>query len=176
VNHARTYTLEQAMRSKRVLSGEVVPQWHDPCAGYHLQPAEKAPLPKRAAPRDTGPDRATRAAVLARDGHACVCCGVSVTGRRYSLQHRLRRSQGGTSAMSNLVTALGDGSTGCHARMDSRRDPADELHGYTVRSGQDPRLIGVMYFKRPGGSGVTLWLENDGGLLPAPPEGAEAVA
>jgi hypothetical protein len=77
--------------------------------------------------------------------------------------------------MSNLIAVLGDGSQGCHFRIDSRIDPDDELHGYTVRSGQDPRLVGVMY-REPDGSGITRWLEDDGGVLYEPPAGAEAVA
>jgi hypothetical protein len=102
-----------------------------------------------------------RALVLERDGRACVCCGRAVIGRRYSLQHRKRRSQGGTSLPSNLLTVLGDGTTGCHARIDSRIDPHDEARGYTVRSGQDPALVPVMVFSE-GGSGVLAWATDDG--------------
>jgi 5-methylcytosine-specific restriction endonuclease McrA len=116
---------------------------------------------KTAARRDTGPSRKVRALVLARDGYACVCCGQSVIGRPYSLQHRKRRSQGGGNSASNLVTVLGTGTTLCHERIDSRRDPHDEARGYTVRSWQDPALIPVMIFSE-GGSGVTAWLWDDG--------------
>ena len=93
---------------------------------------ERAPA-QRKPPRDTGPDRKTRALVLARDGHACVCCGRSIIGQVYSLQHRKRRSQGGGNSPSNLVTVLGDGTTGCHARIDSRIDPEDAAKGYTCQ-------------------------------------------
>lgn len=117
----------------------------------------------RAAPKDTGPSRKTRALVLARDGHACVCCGRSVIGQVASLQHRKRRSQGGGNSPANLITVLGDGTTGCHARIDSRRDPEDAAKGYTCQSWEDPASVPVMYFDESG-CGVTLYLEADGGL------------
>ena len=116
---------------------------------------------RKTAARDTGPSRKVRALVLERDGHACVCCGQSVTGRPYSLQHRKRRSQGGSNSPSNLVVVLGTGTTGCHERIDSRRDPHDEARGYTVRSWQNPALVPVMIFSE-GGSGVTAWLTDAG--------------
>lgn len=117
--------------------------------------------PKIAARRETGPSRKVRTLVLARDSYACVCCGQSVIGRPYSLQHRKRRSQGGGNDPSNLITVLGTGTTGCHERIDSRRDPHDEARGYTVRSWQDPALIPVVVFSE-GCPGVTAWLWDDG--------------
>ena len=124
---------------------------------------------KSAPRRETGPDRKTRTLVLERDGYACVCCGRSVIGQPYSLQHRKRRSQGGGNSPSNLVTVLGTGTTGCHERIDSRRDPEDEAKGYTVRSWDDPALIPVMVFSEHG-SGVTAWLSGDGRYLFDGPE------
>jgi len=125
---------------------------------------------KRTAPaRYTGPDRKTRALVLERDGHACVCCGRSVIGQPYSLQHRKRRSQGGTSDASNLITVLGTGTTGCHERIDSRRDPHDEAKGYTVRSWDDPAAVGVTLF-----DGREVWLHDDGGYRDEGPQEAAA--
>jgi hypothetical protein len=114
-----------------------------------------------------------RRLVLERDGYACVCCGMSVIGRPYSLQHRKRRSQGGDNSLPNLITVLGTGTTGCHERIDSRRDPEDEARGYTVRSWDDPALISVMVFSEHG-SGVTAWLTQDGGYSYEAPEGAAA--
>lgn len=131
----------------------------------------KRSAPRHAKRKDTGPDRKTRLMVLNRDGWACVCCGRSIIGQRYSLQHRKRRSQGGTNSPSNLVTVLGDGTTGCHARIDSRSDPHDEAKGYTVRSHDDPALIPVMVFSEHGG-GVTAWLTEDGGFAFEAPAGA----
>lgn len=119
--------------------------------------------------KDTGPSPAVRRLVLERDSHACVCCGISVIGRPYSLQHRKRRSQGGDNSPANLITVLGTGTTGCHERIDSRRDPEDEAKGYTVRSWDDPALIPVMLFGRHG-SGVTAWLLPDGGYVYEQPD------
>jgi hypothetical protein len=115
--------------------------------------------------RDTGPDQKTRNIVLERDGYACVCCGVSIHGRPYSLQHRKRRSHGVDNSPPNLLTVLGDGTTGCHARIDSRIDPHDEEKGYTVRSWDDPALVPVMVFSSSG-SGVTMWPTADGRWVP----------
>lgn len=127
--------------------------------------------------RDTGPDRKTRALVYIRDGNCCVCCGTPVQGRPHSIGHRMRRSQGGSNRPSNLLTFLGLGSNPFdpddhHARIDSRKNPGDETHGYSVRSNRDPLLIGVQYFERPGGSGTTRWLLDDGDWLNEPPDGA----
>lgn len=145
--------------------------------GLARSPMKTLATPKRSqvkhtAPRDTGPDRKTRLLVLERDGWACVCCGRSVIGQRYSLQHRKRRSQDGTNSATNLLTVLGDGTTGCHARIDSRIDPHDEARGYTVRSGQDPALVPVMLHGNDGG--VTVWLGASGEYLFEPPEAGEA--
>ena len=160
----RTSSLKTTNALKRgaVLGGK-------PAAGKVAQ-TRPEPVARRRAPRDTGPSPATRKLVLDRDGYRCVCCGRSVIGQRYSLQHRKRRSQGGTNSPSNLVTVLGDGTTGCHARIDSRRDPNDEAKGYTVRSHDDPALIPVMVFSEHGG-GVTAWLAEDGGFAFEAPAG-----
>jgi len=99
--------------------------------------------------------------VLERDGYACVCCGQSVIGQRYSLGHRLRASQGGRAVPSNLLTFLGWGGEGHHGRIDSRRDPADEAKGFTVRSWQNPADVPVMVFSEHG-SGVLAWAWDDG--------------
>jgi hypothetical protein len=110
---------------------------------------------------NSGPTAAVRKLVLERDGYACFCCGKSIIGQRYSLGHRLRASQGGKPVPSNLLTFLGWGGELHHGRIDSRRDPADEAKGYTVRSWDNPLLIPVMVFSE-GGSGFTAWLGDDG--------------
>ena len=66
---------------------------------------------------------------------------------------------------------LGDGTTGCHRRIDSRLWPEDEAKGYTVRSWGDPALISVMVFSEHG-SGVTVWLASDGTYAFEAPAGA----
>lgn len=100
---------------------------------WHLIPASAA----------SGPAPEVRRLVLERDGHACVCCGIAIRGRRYSLGHRLRASQGGLAVASNLLTFLGWGGQDCHGRIDNRADPADEARGLTVRSWMDPAVVPV---------------------------------
>ena len=150
-----------------------VPHAHPPHHGAGPGQRQDGQEQERAPKRKTGPSRKVRDLVLARDGRACVCCGRSVTGQPYSLQHRKRRSQGGTNSPSNLVTVLGTGTTGCHERIDSRRDPHDEAKGYTVRSWDDPAQVPVMVFSA-NGSGVTKWLSDDGRYLDEPPGEASA--
>ena len=115
----------------------------------------------RTAPRKrvryTGPSPATILAVLIRDGYACVCCGVSVIGRVFDIQHRKRRSQGGSNCFTNLITAL----RGHHNRWDSRRKSSDEKAGYTVRSTWDPARVRVLYVTAYG-SQEWMWLLPDG--------------
>jgi hypothetical protein len=50
--------------------------------------------------------------------------------------------------------------TGCCARVDGRTDPADEVKGYVVRSGDDPADIPVVI--RSEGSEFRAWLREDG--------------
>lgn len=133
---------------------------------------ETAP-PLRKPPRDTGPDRKTRALVLERDGFQCVRCGKPCGPRvgPYSLQHRKARGVGGDSSIPNLVLLCGTATTGCHGEVESR-DPQtrreDQARGYRLESWQDPATEGVMYASEHG-SGVTLWLHADGTLSPDGP-------
>jgi hypothetical protein len=170
VNHKKGYlTAGQAMRSKAAQVPGATIDENCRCGMIHVNaPAE--PLDPN---RNSGPSAAVRALCLARDGHCCVCCGVSVIGRRYSLAHRLRAGQGGKPVPSNLVTLAGLGGELCHGRVDFRRDPSDAAKGYSLRSYQNPLLVPVTVFS-PHGSGMTLWLGDDGKYLTAPPEGAEA--
>lgn len=124
-------------------------------------------VPLRTSRRDTGPSAKVRRLVLERDGWSCVCCGRSIIGQPYSLQHRKRRSQGGDSSPVNLVTVLGTGTTGCHERIDSRREPGDEARGLTVRSWDDPALVPVVV-AAPAGL-IRVWLSADGTYLTRAP-------
>jgi hypothetical protein len=131
------------------------------------------PRPNVGHPRgsgNSGPTPGVRKLVLERDGYACVCCGVSVIGRRYSLGHRLRASQGGKAVPSNLLTFLGWGGQECHGRIDNRENPEDEARGYTIRMGGNPLLVPVMFFE-PSGSGALVYLLDDGTVSAMPPLG-----
>jgi hypothetical protein len=129
-------------------------------------------------PRDTGPSRKVRKLVLERDDYCCVCCGKSVIGQVYSLQHRDARGSGGTSdpmanSPVNLVTMLGDGLTGCHGRVELREDPADGRKGYRLDAGQDPALTPVWRVNEFG-VGRWAWPAHDGTWIYEAPAGASA--
>jgi hypothetical protein len=117
--------------------------------------------------------------VLERDGCRCVCCGISVIGQFYSLQHRDARGMGGTrrehvNCPCSLITMLGSGTTGCHGRVESNIDPEDEAKGYALRHGQVARLVPVMVFESPGGSGLSQYATCDGQWSTAAPAGVAA--
>jgi hypothetical protein len=166
VNHKKGYlTAELAEKSKAAqVPGAVIEKDCRICGMVHVNAPAAAPDPNR----NSGPSAAVRALVLARDGHACVCCGLSVIGQRYSLGHRLRASQGGKPVPSNLLTFLGLGGELCHGRIDARLDPRDEARGYSLRSYQNPLLVPVTVFS-PGGAGMSLWPSDDGRYLPEAP-------
>jgi hypothetical protein len=120
---------------------------------------------------------AARKAVLERDNYACVCCGQSIIGRPYSLQHRRARKMGGSrlpwiDSPQNLLTVLGSATTGCHARME-RRGQADKDNGYVISEWPevDPRLIPVQVVTELGPA--TVWLTAEGGLSNDPPADSE---
>jgi len=170
VNHKKGHvTYADAARSKAAQVPGATIEEGCRCGLVHVNPPAAPPDPDR----NSGPSAAVRALVLARDGYSCVCCGASIAGQRYSLAHRLRASQGGKPVPSNLVVLLGLGAELCHGRVDFRRDPSDEANGYSLRSYQDPLLVPVKVFS-PAGAGLSLWLDDAGAYLPAPPEGAEA--
>jgi hypothetical protein len=165
VNHKKGYlTYAAAARSKAAQVPGATIEENCRCGMVHVNPPA-APLNPN---RNSGPSAAVRALVLARDGHACVCCGRPITGEHYSLGHRLRASQGGKPVPSNLITLLGLGGELHHGRVDSRRDPSDEAKGYSLRSWQNPLLVPVTVFS-PHGTGMTLWLDDLGNYLTEPP-------
>lgn len=92
--------------------------------------------------RSTGPTRAVVDLVVARDEGRCAVCGGGVSGERgsdWSIQHRLRRGNGGTRRLwvnlpANLLLMHGSGTTSCHGRVESERTWAEKL-GYRVVDG-----------------------------------------
>lgn len=82
-----------------------------------------------------------RDAVLDRDGHRCVRCGIAVDQAwTYSIHHRTPRGMGGSkqaNTMPNLITLCGSGVTLRHGWIESHRDAARDL-GYLVRRGHVP--------------------------------------
>jgi hypothetical protein len=72
-----------------------------------------------------------RELALERDGYACVCCGMSIIGKRYHLRPR-KPGKAGQAAPENLITLLAR-----HARH------ADPVTGYRLSPQQDPLLVPV---------------------------------
>lgn len=97
------------------------------------RPTQKLPSrPVRGSSSEIPDD--VREAVLERDGHACVRCGVTVQRPVYSLHHRRARGMGGSRrlhTMANLVTLCGTGTTGCHGDVESDRE-ASEAAGWLL--------------------------------------------
>ena len=137
--------------------------------------ARSAPARTQAArkpQRDTGPDRATRAAVLERDQYQCCACGkpVGLPGTWWSIQHRVRRQVGGN-GFPNLVTLCGSAtSAGCH-RLAEDRDREMHERGYWLRGDEDPAQVPIMLASEHG-SGIAVWLTSDGGYTVDGPEAA----
>jgi hypothetical protein len=144
-------------------------------------PKRTAALPrasrKRKPARDTGPSPAVRRIVHVREGMACAACGISVTGRPHSIQHRRARGMGGTTdpaanLPSNLVLLCGTAVTGCHGLAESR-DPDMHGRGFWLRSWENPAVIPVMIASERN-SGLTVWLDDSGEYAFAPPGEAAA--
>ena len=167
-------TVEDAERSKVYLAnpGAVIVTGCRFCDKVHVDVPAVPPARLAASPRNSRPTALVRRTVLERDGWACVCCGTSIIGRRYSLGHRLRASQGGKAVPSNLLTFLGWGGEECHGRIDLYKDPVDAVNGYRVESWQDPALLPVKVFN-PNGL-LTVWLAADGTYSLVQPDGVAA--
>jgi hypothetical protein len=91
--------------------------------------------PKRK-PRDTGPSKKMRDAVLQRDDHTCQRCGGDLGGKPYSLQHRLPRGRGGTNTMCNLIAVCGSATTPdmCHDDIEHQARKQATREGFLVPS------------------------------------------
>ena len=125
------------------------------------------PRGERKAPSVAGPSREVRALVRARDGHACVCCGTSIIEEPNAVQFRKPERLGGSATPENLITVL----HACGERINSWRDPMDEVRGYRLQPGDDPKLVPVsLTFSTE--SRVMVWLTRDGLLSFEPPPGA----
>lgn len=105
--------------------------------------ARTRPKPR---PRDTGPDRATRALCDTRDRGRCVISGKPAT----NLQHRRARGMGGTldpaaNSPANLLSVEGTGSSGVHGHIESHRVEAVANGWSILRSDRrDPAAIPVL--------------------------------
>lgn len=80
---------------------------------------------------------AFRRGVLERDGTTCQRCGVDVTGKFASIQHRIPRGRGGskrTERVSNGVLVCGSATTpgGCHNWMENEQPKVAEKQGWCL--------------------------------------------
>lgn len=157
-------SVDEAKRSKNVRENghEVVTGC--PCGKVHtrkpLRPGRQSLAQRPQGRKDGIPDR-VRKIVLKRDGFACVCCGASIIGQRYSLAHRVRAAQGGKPVPENLVVLLGWGGELHHGRVDLYRDPEDGIgkKGYRLPSTADPAMEPV-WVVSAGGGGTLVWLTS----------------
>jgi 5-methylcytosine-specific restriction endonuclease McrA len=104
-----------------------------PCAAH---PATSRP---RSNPlKNTAAWRRTRAAALERDGHRCRRCGSPATAfDPLHVHHVVPRSEGGTDALSNLVTLCAL----CHPQVERERriaEPAGHGRGTARKSARLP--------------------------------------
>jgi hypothetical protein len=114
--------------------------------------------------------------VVARDGWACVSCGLDISGIErgwdWSIQHRIPRGMGGSrdprlNLPSNLVVLCGSGTTGCHGGAESYREGA-RARGLLLHRIEDPTKVPVeVCTQRPTAAApFETWpflLDNDGG-------------
>lgn len=130
---------------------------------------------KKQRPRYTGPPAATRLTVLERDDWTCACCGNTVYGRPYSLQHRVARGMGGTSdpaanSPANLITLCGSATSpmGCHLACEQRDQRMYDL-GFWRKQHENPAQIPVAH-------AIYGWclLLDDGTVKPLPSLGGAA--
>lgn len=103
--------------------------------------------PKRLRKGDGSFSKATKAAILKRDG-GCVGCGVT---EGLNFQHRQARGMGGTSdpavsAVTNGILLCGSGTTGCHGWAESHPEAAED-HGWSVPQWADPASVPVLHHR-----------------------------
>jgi hypothetical protein len=93
----------------------------------------------------TGPNRATRDAVLGRANYRCERCGFGLSSLGYSLQHRIARGMGGTrgawiNSPCNLAVLCGSATTFCHGIVERRRKTE---YGWWLNRTDDPSIVPV---------------------------------
>lgn len=97
--------------------------------------------------RRTGFDRRTTALILDRDGHACVCCGITVAQAPITIHHRRNRGHGGstdpvTNGPANGIACCWP----CNGLMEVSAARATEARarGWKLVMGQDPAAVPVV--------------------------------
>lgn len=116
----------------------------------------------RPRPRPTGFDRPTRKAIFARDGDACVCCGISGEQAPLTVHHRINRGHGGNRTVNTVAHGI-VACWPCNGLMETSPARAEEARqaGWKLRRHQNPATVPVLY---PDGR---LWLLNPDGTRTA---------
>jgi 5-methylcytosine-specific restriction enzyme A len=174
VNHAKTYpTREASERSKRFLAGGLVAVLHEPCAGWHLEPAGKATAAPRKAQRSHPFPALVRDVLDMRDR---LCCQRCAGTRDIHRHHRRPKGMGGSRDEHAQCTCNGLLACGpCHAWIHAHPRLA-EAQGFIVsQSVQVPGSVGVMRFAESGG-GATQWPTCDGEWAESAAEARETAA
>jgi hypothetical protein len=120
---------------------------------------------------NTGPDRLTVDAVLERDMHSCVVCGLGLAGVRgvdWSIHHRIRRSQGLDNTPPNLISVCGNGTQGHHGAIHAEPGWAREFGGWLLRGTETPLVVPVLIDH----GSRWVYLTADGSYSSLPPEAA----
>jgi len=116
-------------------------------------------------------------AVMERDSHSCIVCGLPVAGTRgyhWSIHHRQPRGMGGTknrhiNLPSNLVVVCGHGTYGCHGRIERERARSYDV-GYLVRRPAMPAREPILITNPTFPDGTWMWLTDDGEYADFEPE------
>lgn len=111
------------------------------------QPGARTAAPKRRQV-DVGPTADVVDAVVERERHSCLICGYGVgpneRGRRWSIHHRLRRSQGVDHSIFNLILLCGGSEVeGCHQEVHRNIDAA-RAGGWLLQGRQHPLAVPVL--------------------------------
>jgi len=105
--------------------------------------------PKRMSePRDPGPSPEVVEAAVERDRYSCVRCGYGIgpgeRGRRWSLHHRKRRSQGGEHTPQNLILLCGGSDAdGCHQYVHGHPEES-RAAGWLLKAKWEPLAVPIL--------------------------------
>lgn len=104
-------------------------------------------LRPRARPRSrTGFDLATRRLIFTRDGHACVCCGITEGQAALTVHHRRNRGMGGNTQVNTVAYGIVCCWV-CNGLQETSAKRAAEARarGWKLCAGQDPTDVPVLY-------------------------------
>ncbi len=153
MRRTRPHRGTKGLAARTGLRSRTVLERHVPLAQVSTRRTERGsaalhPVRSNAAgPKLTGPDRTTVDAVLERDQHSCIVCGLGLCGERgldWSIHHRKRRSQGGDNSPANLISVCGHGTAGCHGAIHATPGWARDFGGWLVKGSEDPARVRVL--------------------------------